>query len=139
MTPAVTGWALAAAALVIGGIVHGWRGVALALSVIGFWLLLQLSRSLRVLRTAARSPVGHVDNAVMLNARLHAGMRLPQVIALTRSLGSKVSGDVSQRTEVFVWRDASGDEVALTFEDGRCMHWQLRRGACVSDRGGALP
>ena len=81
------------------------------------------TRSMRVLRGAAKSPLGHVDNAVMLNARLSAGLRLPQVIALTRSLGRKVSDE----PEMFAWRDGGGDEVELTFVDGRCARWQLRR------------
>jgi hypothetical protein len=141
VTPAVIGWALAAAALVVGWLAYGWRGLVLALSVIAFWLLLQFSRTLRVLRTAAQSPLGHVDSAVMLSAKLHAGMPLPQVIALTRSLGRKVSGASGDDPEVFVWRDAGGDEVELVFEAGRCTQWQLRRSAAVdlSGRGGASP
>lgn len=141
MTPAAIGWALAVAALVVGWLAYGWRGVALALTLIAFWLLLQWSRSLRALRNAAHSPVGHVDSAVMLNARLHDGMRLPQVIALTRSLGRKVSADVGDGREVFVWRDGGGDEVELVFEAGRCTRWELRRGNenAVSGPGGASP
>ncbi len=126
----MVGWALAAAALVSGWLGYGWRGFVLALSVIAFWLLLQASRTLRVLRNAARSPLGHVDSAVMLNAKLGVGLRLADVIALTRSLGRKVSAE----PEVFAWRDGGGDEVEATFESGRCTHWQLRRHG-----GGALP
>jgi len=129
-------WALAVAAVVVGYFGYGWRGLVLALTVIAFWLLLQFSRTLRVLRSAAQSPLGHVENAVMFNAKLCTGMRLPQVIALTRSLGRKVSDE----PEVFGWRDGGGDEVELTFVNGRCTRWQLRRSsaAAVSD-GGASP
>lgn len=122
------GGALAVAALLAGYWSYGWRGVVLALTVIAFWLLLQFSRTLRVLRNAAQSPLGHVDNAVMFNARLAVGMRLPQVIALTRSLGRKVSDE----PEVFAWRDGGGDEVELTFVEGRCTQWQLRRRGAVA-------
>jgi hypothetical protein len=122
---ATLGWALAAAAVVVGFLGYGWRGVVLALTVVVFWLLLQFSRTLRVLRSAAHSPVGHVDNAVMLQARLSTGMRLPQVIALTRSLGRKVR----DQPETFAWRDGGGDEVELEFVHGRCVRWQLRRAA----------
>lgn len=141
MTPAVIGWALAVAALGVGWLAYGWRGLVLALSVVAFWLLLQFSRSLRALRNAAQSPLGHVDSAVMFNARLHAGMRLPQVIALTRSLGRRVSANVDDGPEVYVWRDGGGDEVELVFEGGRCTRWELRRGNedAVSGRGGASP
>jgi len=126
-------WALAVAAVVVGYFGYGWRGLVLALTVIAFWLLLQFSRTLRVLRSAAQSPLGHVENAVMFNAKLCTGMRLPQVIALTRSLGRKVSDE----PEVFGWRDGGGDEVELTFVNGRCTRWQLRRSsaAAVSDAG----
>lgn len=131
------GLVLAVAALAAGYWSYGWRGLVLALTVIAFWLLLQFSRTLRVLRGAAKSPLGHVDNAVMLNARLSAGLRLPQVIALTRSLGRKVSDE----PEMFAWRDGGGDEVELTFVDGRCAQWQLRRhgAAPLTDGGDASP
>jgi hypothetical protein len=118
-------WALAAAALVIGWFGYGWRGLVLALTVIAFALLLQFSRTLRVLRGAAGSPVGHVASAVMLNTKLHPGMRLPQVIALTRSLGRKVRDE----PETFAWRDGGGDEVSVEFARGRCTRWELRRDA----------
>jgi hypothetical protein len=134
VTPAVIGWALAAAALVAGWLSYGWRGVVLALSVIAFWLLLQASRTLRVLRNAAQSPLGHVDSAVMLNAKLSVGLRLAEVMAMTRSLGRKVSDG----PEVFAWRDGGGDEVEATFVNGRCTHWQLRRqGAAAVTAGDA--
>jgi hypothetical protein len=120
---ATLGWLLAAVALAAGWLLYGWRGVVLALTVIAFWLLLQFSRTLRLLRSAAGSPVGHVHSALMLHARLHTGMRLPQVIALTRSLGRKVRDE----PETFAWRDSGGDEVQIEFVAGRCTRWTLQR------------
>ncbi len=120
---AALSWALALAALVTGFLGYGWRGLVLALSVIVFWLLLQFSRALRTLRDAAGRPVGRVDNAVMLNARLHPGMRLPKVLALTRCLGRKV-GDAP---EAFEWQDAAGDRVRVELHAGRVSRWQLHR------------
>jgi len=120
---AVIGWALAAAALLVGWFGYGWRGLVLALTVLAFWLLLQFSRTLRVLRAAARSPVGHVASAVMLQARLHQGMRLTELITITRSLGRKLADD----PETFAWRDAGGDEVEVEFAAGRCTQWRLHR------------
>lgn len=120
---AAIGWALAAAALLVGWFGYGWRGLVLALTVLAFWLLLQFSRTLRVLRAAARSPIGHVASAVMLQARLRQGMRLTEVIGITRSLGRKVNDD----PETFAWRDAGGDEVEVQFASGRCSQWRLRR------------
>jgi hypothetical protein len=141
VTPAVLGWALAAAALLTGWLSYGWRGLVLALSVIAFWLLLQLSRTLRVLRNAGRSPLGHVDSAVMFNAKLSVGLRLADVIGMTRSLGRTVSGQADEGREVFAWRDGGGDEVELTFVGGRCTQWQLRRhsAAEITAGGGASP
>jgi hypothetical protein len=117
------GWTLTAAAIAAGFFGWGWRGVVLALTVIAFWLLLQFSRALRVLRGAASAPVGHVDSAVMLHAKLRPGLRLHDVIAITRSLGHKLD----DRRETYVWRDGGGDEVELEFNGGRCTRWRLRR------------
>ena len=120
---AVVGWSLAAAALLVGWFGYGWRGLVLALTVLAFWLLLQFSRTLRVLRAAAQSPVGHVASAVMLHARLHQGMRLTEVIGITRSLGRKLADN----PETFAWRDAGSDEVEVEFAAGRCTQWRLHR------------
>jgi hypothetical protein len=120
---ALVGWALAAAALAVGWLSYSWRGVVLALTVIVFWLLLQFSRTLRLLRSAGQAPIGHVDSALMLQSRLRAGMRLPAVIGLTRSLGRKVRDE----PETFAWRDTGGDEVEIEFVGGRCTRWTLRR------------
>ena len=117
------GWALAVVAVAVGYTSYGWPGVALAVSVIAFWLLLQFSRALRVMRTAADRPVGHVDSAVMLQSRLQAGMPLAQVMKLTRSLGEK-RGDAP---ESYAWRDAGGDEVIVEMKDGRLSRFQLQR------------
>ena len=117
------GWALAALALAAGYLGYGWRGVLLAMTVIAFWLLLQFSRALRVMRLAAHAPVGHVPSAVMLHAQLHAGMQMMKVVKLTRSLGRKLR----DAPETFAWRDESGAEVEVEFADGRCRSWRLTR------------
>lgn len=54
------GVALAVAALGLGYTSYGWRGVVLAVTVVVFWLLLQFSQALRVLREAGARPVGTV-------------------------------------------------------------------------------
>jgi uncharacterized membrane protein YhiD involved in acid resistance len=125
MTAAI-GWLLAAIAVALGHAQWGWPGVALAVTLIVFWLLLQFSRAVRALRIAGRSPMGQIDNAVMLNARLQLGQRLPQILALTQSLGVRQgSGD----PEIFEWCDAGGDAVRIELEGGRLARWQLRRAA----------
>jgi len=117
------GWALAALATGVGYAQWGWRGVVLAVTLIVFWLLLQFSRALRVLRTAGQAPVGHVQSAVMLHTRLQTGQRLPQILALTKSLGVK-TGDAP---EAYEWRDAGGDAVRIELVNARLARWELRR------------
>ena len=117
------GWALPAAALTAGWFAYGPRGVALAVTVIAFWLLLQFNRLVRVMRNAADSPLGHVDNAVMLHAKLHAGLPMAKVVALTKSLGRRAD----ETREVYTWTDAGGASVSITFADGRCASWVLAR------------
>ncbi|MDP1899566.1 MAG: hypothetical protein Q8K96_03810 [Rubrivivax sp.] len=120
---AALGWGLAAAAVVAGWMGYGWRGVVLAASVIVFWLLLEFSRALRVMRQASARPVGRVPSAVMLHARLHAGMRLPAILKITRSLGRQRA----DQPETFGWIDDAGDEVEIELRDGRVTAWRLRR------------
>lgn len=119
----LVGWALAVAAIAIGWVQWGWPGVVLAITVIVFWLLLQFSRALRVLRTAGQAPVGHVASAAMLNAKLHKGMRLPQILALTKSLGQKIADD----PETFEWTDPGGDRVRLELRQARLALWTYLR------------
>ena len=117
------GWALAAAALFIGWRSYGWPGVALAFSVIVFWLLLQFSRGVRVMRGASEAPVGHVDSAVMLNAKLRERLPMLEILKVTRSLGQRVSDE----PEVWRWADDGGSSVEVTFVNGRCSRWALQR------------
>ena len=119
------GWALSAAALAAGWQAWRWPGVALAATVIVFWLLLQFSRSLRVLRQAGGAPVGHVASAVMLNAKLGTGWTLLRLLALTKSLGRRVS----ETPEVWAWADDGGAQVAITLVNGRVTSWVLTRPA----------
>jgi hypothetical protein len=123
------GWALAGAALLAGWFGWGWRGLVLALSVIAFWLLLQFSRTMRVLRQAGASPLGHVTSAVMLSTRLSQGMRLIEIIALTRSLGRQLSDEPN---ECFAWTDAGGDAVEVALNKGRVTAWTLKRAEAAS-------
>jgi hypothetical protein len=117
------GWALAGLAFVVGYIGWGWRGLVLALTVVVFWMLLQFSRTLRLLRAAADAPVGHVASAVMLHSKLRPGMRLADVIRLTGCLGLKHRDE----PETFRWRDRSEAVVEIEFVQGRCTRWQLVR------------
>ena len=134
------GWALALAAVVAGFWSYGWKGLVLAITAIAFWLLLQFSRALRTLRDAAQAPVGMVANAVMLHSRLAAGMRLPDVLRLTGSLGRRAGTADSQPVEeTWAWADAAGDEVHVLLRDGRVQSWQLQRTAPHDGAAGGLP
>ncbi len=117
------GWALAVAAVALGYVQFGWQGVLLAFSGIVFWLLMQFTRALRAMRAAGGSPVGHVASAVMLQARLKTGLRLMDIILLTRSLGEKLADD----PETFRWTDDSGAAVTVELVKGRCVRWSLAR------------
>lgn len=119
----ILGWALAAALVAMSWQAYRWSGVALAVTVIAFWLLLQFNRTIRAMKNASSSPVGHVDSAVMFNAKLNAGMTMLQVIALTKSLGRSVA----QETEIWRWQDEGGSAVTLTMRGGRLEHWVLTR------------
>jgi hypothetical protein len=122
MNPLV-GWSLAGIGSALATFNYGWPGLALAFSVIVFWLLLQFSRALRVLRDAGQIPKGTVGSAVMLHTQLKPGMQLLQILALTRSLGHKVADD----PETFVWRDDSGAAVRAELRNGRLARWELQR------------
>ena len=119
----VVGWSLCAAALFLGWRAYGGAGIAMAVSVIVFWLLLQYSQAMRVMQRAGDSPVGYVDSAVMLHSKLKRGMTMLQLVRLTRSLGRKV-GDAPER---FEWADSGGSVVSVRLQDGRLEAWELRR------------
>ncbi len=122
MNPYV-GWALAATAFAVGWFTYRWPGLALALTVVVFWLLLQFSRSLRVLRRAGANPVGHVPSAVMLGTQLSVGMTLMQVINLTASLGRKMS----ETPEIWGWEDPGGAKAELVFDAAKLARWNVTR------------
>ena len=66
---------------------YGWPGVVVVASVVVFGILLHFSRMMQVLKRAANRPIGYVDSAVMLNAKIKPGATLLHVVAMTRSLG----------------------------------------------------
>jgi len=122
MNPKI-GWALAALGTVLGYHFYGGRGIALAVSAMVFWLLLQFSKALRTMRAATQAPVGRVPSAVMLHAKLAKGMRLMALIQFTRSLGEKLGDD----PETYVWRDGSGASVTVQLAGGKVTQWTLAR------------
>lgn len=105
---------------------YGWPGVAIASGLLLMWLLLHFTRMMQVLKRAATRPIGYVDSAVMLNAKLRPGVTLLHVIAMTRSLGQRESDD-SVQPEVFRWTDGTASHVTCEFQNGRLKKWQLVR------------
>lgn len=124
MNTVITG-ALTLVALYAGWLGWGWQGLVLAATVIAFWLVLQFNRALRTLRKASDAPVGHIDNAVMLNAKLRQGLSLADVIGMTKSLGRKTADE----PETYRWQDGAGDSVEVVLKNGRCASWALQRKA----------
>ncbi len=122
------GWALAVAGIAAGYMAYGWPGGAMAVSVTVFWLLLQFSRAMRVMRIAGQAPVGRVPSAVMLHAKLKKGHRLMDVILITKSLGERLADD----PETFGWSDESGAHVRVVLHGGRVTDWTLQRPADVA-------
>jgi hypothetical protein len=117
------GWALAATGTTLGYLNYGWQGVALALSVVLFWLLLQFTRAAHVLRVAGRSPKGKVPSAVVLHSKLRTGLQMIELLKLTRSLGDKLADN----PETWRWRDDSGAAVQIELSKGRLARWELLR------------
>ncbi len=121
----ILGWALAALFVALGWRQYGWQGALFALSAVVFWLLLQFNRTMRTMRAAAQRPVGQVDSAVMLHARLQPGMTLLQVIGLTNSLGRRLG----ETEDDWAWSDEGGSSVRLHFTRGKLAHFELDRPA----------
>ena len=115
----------------VAGLAYGyhaleWMGFFLVLGGLVMWALLHFTRLVKVLERAANRPMGYVDSAVMLNAKLKTGVNLMHVIALTRSLG-ELTTPKDQQPEVYLWRDNSQSVVTCVFQDGRLQSWTLER------------
>ena len=125
----VLGWVLAAALLATSWYSYGWRGLALGFSVVAFWLLLQFNRAVRVMKNASGAPIGHVASAVMFNSKLREGMKMIEILALTKSLGEKVGPTSDAGPERWRWCDAGGVSVTVELAGARVTRWTLDRPA----------
>jgi hypothetical protein len=105
---------------------YQWAGVAVASGAVVMWILLHFTRMVTVLSRAANRPVGHVGSAVMMNAKLKKGVNLMHVIAMTKSLGERLSAENAQ-PEVFKWTDEGASFVTCTFKDGKLIQWDMTR------------
>jgi hypothetical protein len=105
---------------------YGLRGIAVVGGGLLMWLLLHFTRMMTVLKRASNRPVGYVGSAVMLNAKLKAGVNLLHVVAMTRALGVQTDGKGTP-IETYRWTDGSNSYVDCVFESGKLKHWQLTR------------
>ena len=115
-----------AALFVVAWTSQGWAGIAMVGGGVVMWGLLHFTRMLTVLKRTADRPKGWVDSAVMLNAKLRPGVNLLHIMALTRSLGERLS-DEGTEPEVFRWTDPGGSSVTCQLVNGRLATWTLHR------------
>ncbi len=107
---------------------YSWPGIAVVATFLVFGILLHFTRLMAILKRAANRPIGHVDSAVMLNAKLKPGATLMHIVAMTRSLGLLKSAKGSQ-PEIFEWKDAGESVVTCTFLGGKlASHVLIRPG-----------
>ena len=106
----------------------GWAGLALLGSGLVLWFLLHYHRLLTVMKRANERPSATGGSAVMLHAKLRQGLPLLHVMALTQSLGERLSAPEAQ-PEVYRWSDPGQSHVVTEFEAGRLVRWRLERPA----------
>ena len=105
---------------------YGWAGLAIVITGLVTWMLLHVSRMIHVLKKASQRPTGYVGSAVMLNAKLKAKVNLLHVMALTNSLGERLTAE-DEQPEIFRWRDEGGSSVTCEFANGKLVKWTLDR------------
>ena len=118
--------------VVMGFRSYGWMGVAAVGGGVVMWALLHFTRLMNVLRKAADRPIGHVGSAVMLNARLQAGVSLMHVVAMTRSLGALQSPE-NEQPEFYRWTDGTRSHGTCECHNGKLVKWVLERPAAPED------
>lgn len=103
-----------------------WPGVAAVAGGIIMWGLLHFTRLMSIMKKASDRPIGYVGSAVMLNVKLRPKVALVHVIAMTRSLGQRLSEE-GQSPEIYRWTDGTNSFVTCEFVNGRLMKWELQR------------
>lgn len=115
---------------------YGWPGVALVAGGVVMWVLLHFNRMMTALKRAADRPIGYLDSAVMLNAKLKPGVPLLHVISMTRSLGQLMSPK-DEQPEIYRWTDNTESHVTCEFNGGKLLKWELVRPAPGDSPGAA--
>jgi hypothetical protein len=116
-------WGTALVLVALGYQNWGWAGVALVVGGVIFWQLLHFTRMMQTLKRATSRPKGYVDSAIMLQVKLKSGMRLLEILALTRSLGESIS----EKPEIWRWTDTSGASVECEMNAGKLVRFELSR------------
>lgn len=112
--------------VLVGYASAGWSGVAAVVGGLVMWALLHFTRLMNVMKKAANRPMGYVGSAVMLNARLKPGVNLMHVMAMTQSLGERLS-PADTDPEIYRWTDGTQSHVTCEFANGRLQKWTLER------------
>lgn len=112
--------------VLVGYASAGWPGVAAVVGGLVMWALLHFTRLMNVMKKAANRPIGYVGSAVMLNARLKSGVNLMHVMAMTQSLGERLS-PADTDPEIYRWTDGTQSHVTCEFINGRLQKWTLER------------
>lgn len=105
---------------------YSWMGVVAVGGGTVMWLLLHFTRLMTIVRRASDRPIGYVGSAIMLNVKLKPKVSLMHVIAMTRSLGQRLSEE-GQQPEIYRWTDGTQSHVTCEFANGRLMKWTLER------------
>ncbi|ACM31685.1 hypothetical protein [[Acidovorax] ebreus] len=113
---------------------YGPQGILTVSGGLVMWGLLHYTRLMNVMQKARNHPIGYVGSAVMLNAKLKAGVNLLHVVAMTRALGQQLSAD-GQQPELYRWTDGTQSHVTCEFVNGRLVRWELVRPASQEDAG----
>lgn len=103
---------------------YGAKGLILAALMISFWVLLHFTKLMRLLRAAAKRPVGHVRDARALHRHLRPGQPLVDVVRFTQSLG-QLRSEAGQEPQRMEWGDEQGHVVTCTFSHGRLEAFEL--------------
>ena len=112
--------------VLVGYASAGWPGVAAVGGGLVMWALLHFTRLMNGMKKAANRPMGYVGSAVMLNARLKPGVNLMHVMAMTQSLGERLS-PADTDPEIYRWTDGTQSHVTCEFANGRLQKWTLER------------
>jgi len=112
---------LAAVVLFSAGALAGWQGVMLVVCVAVGWLLLQFRRLMSVMDEAGRAKPGVIADAADVSTKVRPGMKLEDLVALTRSFGTKIAD--TPRT--YAWTDAGGARLEIVLDKRRVQDCRL--------------